>query len=73
MATTIDKQALRRLSTDEKLRLIDELWDSIGNESGVQLSPEQLAEMQRRLEWAKANPDKCLSLDEFKARIRSLK
>lgn len=73
MASAIDKKALRTMNTDEKLRLIDELWDSIDDEAGAELSAEQLAEMQRRLEWAKANPDKCLSHDEFKARIRSLK
>jgi putative addiction module component (TIGR02574 family) len=73
MGTSIDEQTLRKLSTDEKLSLIDTLWNSIEGEAALELTPDQLAEMQQRFEWAKANPDKCLSYEDFKARIRSLK
>jgi putative addiction module component (TIGR02574 family) len=47
------------------------LWASI-EDADIVLTPEQLAEIERRGKWAEANPDKCLSHEEFEARIRSL-
>ncbi len=40
---------LSSLTSDEKLELIDELWQSV-NPNDLQLSPETRAELDRRLE-----------------------
>lgn len=59
------------MTAEEKLQLIDDLWESLDSEPEIGLTAEQLAEMERRLDWAKANPDKCLTLEEFRTRLRA--
>lgn len=71
MSAVINKAKLASMTVEQKLQLIDELWDSLDSEPEVGLTPEQLAEMERRLEWAKANPDGCLTLEEFRKRLRA--
>lgn len=44
MAKRLD---VRRLSPEERLELIEELWDSLSEED-VRLTPEQLQELERR-------------------------
>ena len=42
---------IQNLSTDERLRLLEELWDSLRPED-LPLTPAQKAELDRRLEQA---------------------
>lgn len=50
------EQALK-LSVAERIRLADDLYDSVGGSPGsVRLTDEQLAELERRLEDYKQNP-----------------
>ncbi|MBX3459668.1 MAG: addiction module protein [Planctomycetes bacterium] len=72
MSSAIDKAKLAAMTADEKLQLIDELWNSLDAEPEIGLTPDQLAEMERRLAWAQANPDKCLTLEEFRKRLRTV-
>lgn len=73
MQQSIDQQALRKLSVEERLKLIEAIWDSLAEEDAdLPIDQEVLAEMRRRSQWARDNPDKLISHDEMKARLRSL-
>lgn len=42
---------LRKLPVDERIRIIEDLWDSIAaDQSALPLTPEQQAELDRRLD-----------------------
>lgn len=61
---------LRTLSPAEKLSLVTELWDDLAsNSEDVPITPEQIAEVERRLEEYRKNPDLGSSREEVKARI----
>lgn len=48
---------LRQLPIAERIRLVEELWDSIADESpAVGLTQEQIAELDRRLDALEAQP-----------------
>jgi putative addiction module component (TIGR02574 family) len=46
---TIQDLRIDRMSADERLRLIGEIWDSLSPAEQVQLTDEQLAELDRRI------------------------
>jgi putative addiction module component (TIGR02574 family) len=60
------------LSVDERLKLIATLWDSLVDEVGDQLevSPEIAAELDRRLEEHRRNPEDTVTLAQFKEKMR---
>ena len=60
------------LSPDERLRLIEQLWDSLVDERGntLALSPEIRAELDQRLDAHRANPNETLSWSEIQRRVR---
>lgn len=61
------EQALK-LPIQERIKLVDEIWDSINVSPGaVGITIEQEAELGRRLEDYRANPDGNYSWDEIKA------
>jgi putative addiction module component (TIGR02574 family) len=61
---------LRTLSPSEKLALVTELWDDLAaNPEDVRVTPEQIAEVDRRLEEYRNNPDLSSTWEEVKARI----
>ena len=59
---------MERLSPEQKADLIDQLWASWDRES-LQLSNAQRAELDRRLEDMKTNPDAELSWEELKTQL----
>ncbi len=59
---------MARLSPEQKADLIDQLWASWDQES-LQLSNAQRAELDRRLEDMKTNPDEELSWQELKTQL----
>jgi len=64
------EQALR-LPVAERIRLADDLYDSVsGSPGSVRLSDEQLAELERRLEDYRANPDGAVPWEEVQSRLR---
>ncbi|MBX3474010.1 MAG: addiction module protein [Planctomycetes bacterium] len=71
MAGIIDIDAIRKLSVEQRLKLMEAIWDTLADEE-VPVSDATLREMKRRSEWAKANPDKLISHEEMTARLRSL-
>lgn len=51
-------QDLRQLPIAERIQLVKELWDSVAEESpAIDLSPEQVAELDRRLDALEAQPE----------------
>jgi putative addiction module component (TIGR02574 family) len=62
---------LRQLPLDERIKLVEDLWDSIAaDQQALPLTPEQRAELDRRLDAYEANRDPCRPADEVIADIR---
>ena len=57
---------LARLSPEERLRLIEQLWDSLEDED-VPLPPAQAAELERRLASFDADRAQAVGWDELRA------
>jgi len=62
---------LTSLPVSDRLRVVESLWDSIEADTPVSLSPEQRAELDRRIEAHEVNPDELLSWDEVLDRLRT--
>lgn len=61
---------LSALSVDDRLRIVQELWDSIPAETEVTVSPDQRAELERRIAAHDANPDSAISRKELERRLQ---
>ena len=64
----------RTLSIDERLQLVEELWDSIAEEANIRadalpLSAAQVAELQRRIAEADAHPDDGIPWEKVRAEL----
>jgi putative addiction module component (TIGR02574 family) len=68
VARTIDE--LCALPVDDRLKVVTAVWDSLPEETDVSLSPEQRAELNRRLDAHEANPDAALTWDQVLERLR---
>jgi len=66
-----DIRHLLKLSVEERLQLIGELWDSIEAEEHPPLSEAWKKEIERRLDDLEANPDDVLPWEEVRARLWS--
>ena len=56
MSTQLEQ--ILALPIDERIKLVEDIWDSIAAvPEAVQLSDEQMAEIERRLEDYRRNPD----------------
>ena len=65
------RQELFKLSTAEKLELVEELWDSIPEEDeALELTAEQREDLDRRLAEADADPDGGVPWEVARDRIR---
>lgn len=61
---------IAKLTYDEKLRLVNDLWDEIDRETELSpLSDEQRAEVERRLREHEANPGKYQTWEEVRREI----
>ena len=63
MATDLESLGLDRLSRDDQLRLVGQLWDRIvaAEPPGSFLTEAQRQELRRRVEDAEAHPDQYVS------------
>jgi len=69
MASTMKELGIDRLSVDQRLDLMHEIWDSIIDETGsTHLSDGQRRELERRLADADANPDNVVPWSQVKSR-----
>jgi len=64
---------LTSLPVSDRLRVVESLWDSIGSDVPVSLSPEQRAELNRRVKAHESNPNELLSWDQVLDRLRMSK
>jgi putative addiction module component (TIGR02574 family) len=63
-----DIPQLQNLTDEEKLQLIDELWDSLEFAPPPGISEEEKRILDERLAEHEANPGTSLTLEEFKRR-----
>jgi putative addiction module component (TIGR02574 family) len=60
-----------QLSVAERIQLVEDIWDSIATvPEAVSLTDEQKAELDRRLESYRANPNEGISWSELKETLR---
>lgn len=72
MPVTLASLGLDRLSREERLALVQELWDSIAAEPAPSLLSEaQREELRRRADEADASPDDGIPWEQVKAEGRA--
>jgi putative addiction module component (TIGR02574 family) len=65
-----DVPEIARLSTPEKILLVEEFWDSIASdEASVPVPQSHREELARRLERYRSHPGDLLSLEDLQGRI----
>jgi putative addiction module component (TIGR02574 family) len=63
---------IRTMSIDERIRLVQAIWDEIAAERGQEsISDAQECELERRLADDDANPDPGIPWDEIRAEARA--
>jgi putative addiction module component (TIGR02574 family) len=68
MATTLQTLGIDRLSVEERIALVQEIWDSIANDADVApLSESQRQELNRRADDDDANPADTVPWEQVKA------
>jgi putative addiction module component (TIGR02574 family) len=65
------RAAVFALSVEEKLELVQDLWDSIAEEDAPPLSAAQLEELERRWKKHLENPGLAISGEEFFRRMEA--
>jgi putative addiction module component (TIGR02574 family) len=58
-------KTLEHLGPDEKLQLVEDLWDSIAQELVPVMTGELHEELQRRAAWSDANPGHEITMEEL--------
>ncbi len=70
MAVSLKSLGIERLGIEERLNLVEELWDSIAaDSSAVPLTVAQRAELDRRISEHEANPGDVVPWEEVKSSI----
>lgn len=68
MPTTIQALGIHQLSRDERIELVQEIWDTIAAESPSPLLTEsQRSELSRRVEEDDAHPDDVVPWEQVKS------
>ena len=72
MGALLKSLGIDRLTVEERLALVEDLWDSIAEESAVtSLTEAQRTELDRRLAEYAANPNDVIPWEDIKASITS--
>jgi len=66
----LSREDIDRMTDAEKLDLIDVLWDSL-EDRAFPLTPEQMAELDRRMDTFDEDIKSAISWDEYKAKRAS--
>lgn len=68
MAATMKELGIDRLSVEDRLALVQEIWDSIADEAGrMPLSEAQRLELERRIAAHEANPGAAVPWEQVEA------
>ena len=67
MSASLKTLGIERLSVEERISLVEEIWDSIAE--ATPLTDAQRLELDRRLQDHKANPDDVVSWEVIKGSI----
>lgn len=61
----------RSLAVSERIELVEDIWDSIAEDTSasVRLSPEQQAELHRRLAAHRANPSSSIPWEQVRENL----
>ena len=70
MAQILDRLNIRKLSIEERIQLVGEIWDSIADEEKFELTEAQRKEIERRMLSYRANRDDVTPWEVVKARIQ---
>jgi putative addiction module component (TIGR02574 family) len=71
MTASIKALGIDRMSPDERLKLLEEIWDSLDAEADqAPLTDAQRQDLERRIAAYEANPKAGSSWDDVKARLR---
>ena len=71
MTPTLESLGIRTLPIEDRLRISNDLWDSVENDSPKrELSDALKAELDRRIADDDANPDEAMPFDVFDAEMR---
>jgi putative addiction module component (TIGR02574 family) len=72
MTTTLNE--IIALKVEDRIRLVQEIWDSIAAEQAYpELTDAQKQELDRRIADTEANPDNTLTWEEIRASIKKNK
>lgn len=72
--STIRLEDMLELNVDQRMELIEKLWESIAaTPEALPLTEAQRAELDRRLEAHAKDPENVETWDEVKVRVRQLK
>jgi len=72
MSVSLKSLGIDQLSVEERLALVQELWDSIAESTGaLPLTEAQQAELDRRLAEHEAHPDDVVPWEDVKASIEA--
>ena len=72
MTQLFDQLKIKELSIEERIMLVEEIWDSIvAEEEMPELTEQQKAELDRRLESYRKNPDESVTWESVKSRLLS--
>ena len=71
MPATMKTLGIDRLTVEERLSLVEEIWDSIASEAPDTLPERQQQDLQRRLENHAAHPNAGSPWEEVQARLEA--
>lgn len=72
MFPKMQQYGIDKLSNEEKIALIEEVWDSIEEHTNVMpLTQAQREELDRRIAHLDAHPESVLTWEELKRRVRA--
>jgi len=64
-------QELLQLTPAERIELAQELWDSVESGEFPPLTPDQMAEIDRRIEAHEKDPGRAIPWEEVRERLRA--
>lgn len=73
VSPNIQSLGIDQLSTEVRLRLMEEIWDSLSAEPLGEIPESHREELERRLAQRTANPQATAPWDEVQARLRGRK